>query len=225
MLHQMAATMSNALQTRESLLARLRTGSADADWEAFYKQYGAVILSFCTKRGLDEFGARDVLQETMILLMRKLPDFDYSPQKGRFRNWLLALVAGKVRDAHRRARRRRTVSFDGNQDDDSLSLAERLVADSLQGSEALERIWMEGLLEEALRRIRNDPKTKPETFAVFQAYVVAGKPVVEVARKFGLQQNAVYQIKNRLVKRLREEISRLDVPCSSPATQSELLSA
>ena len=92
-------------ETRKSLLARLKTASNNNDWEALYEQYSAIILSFCLKQGLDEFGARDVLQETMILLMRKLPGFEYDPQKGRFRNWLLALVAGKVRDAHRRSRR------------------------------------------------------------------------------------------------------------------------
>jgi|SRR5678816_1488844 RNA polymerase sigma-70 factor (ECF subfamily) len=211
-------------ETRKSLLARLKTASNNNDWEALYEQYSAIILSFCLKQGLDEFGARDVLQETMILLMRKLPGFEYDPQKGRFRNWLLALVAGKVRDAHRRARRHQFVALDANSDVDR-SLGHDAVAPAADCSKALEETWMQGLVEEALRRIQRDPKTKAETFDVFHAYVIAGNSVPDVARQFRLQENAVYQIKNRLLKRLRDEILQLERPNLPVEKQSPHLCA
>src|SRR5580658_1242378 len=129
--------MNEDLQTRRSLLARLGSESQNADWEQFYNQYWAVILFFAQKQGLDEASARDVLQETMILLMRKFPGFVYDPERGRFRNWLLTLVAGKARDAMRRAARSRTISIHEPSSEDRPALEETFAADSAEASEAL----------------------------------------------------------------------------------------
>jgi len=201
--------MNEDLQTRRSLLARLGSGWQNADWEQFYNQYWAVILFFAQKQGLDEASARDVLQETMILLMRKLPGFVYDPERGRFRNWLLTLVAGKARDAMRRAARSRTISIHEPSSEDRPALEDTLTSDSARASEALEQSWMQSLAEEALRRMQSDPDTKPETLAIFRSYAIDGKPVTEVAAEFGIRENAVYQIKNRLIKRLRGVVAEL----------------
>ena len=201
--------MNEDLQTRRSLLARLGSESQNADWEQFYNQYWAVILFFAQKQGLDEASARDVLQETMILLMRKLPGFVYDPERGRFRNWLLTLVAGKARDAMRRAARSRTISIHEPSSEDRPALEETLISDSATASEALEQSWMQSLAEEALRRMQSDPGTKPETLAIFRSYAIDGKPVTEIAAEFGVRENAVYQIKNRLIKRLRGVVAEL----------------
>lgn len=203
------ASMSDPLQTRGSLLARLKREASDTDWEQFYRQYGNVILSFCSKQGLDEFAARDVLQEVMLLLMRKLPSFDYNPARGRFRNWLLALVMGKIRDAHRRARRLRTISIDERSPHSGECFDESLVSCASEASQAVEKAWLQALIEEALRKIQNDPKSKRETFAVFYAYVIESRPVAEVAQQFGVAENTIYQIKNRILKRLREELAEI----------------
>jgi len=201
--------MNEDLETRRSLLDRLGSKSQNADWEQFYNQYWAVILTFAQKQGLDEASARDVLQETMILLMRKLPGFIYDPERGRFRNWLLTLVAGKARDAMRRAARSRTISIHEASSEDQPALEETLTSDSTSASDALEQSWMQSLAEEALRRMQSDPGTKPETLAIFRSYAIDGKPVAEVAAEFGVRENAVYQIKNRLIKRLRDIVAEL----------------
>lgn len=197
------------LGTQKSLLARLVTAPSEADWEYFYVKYAAVILSFAQKQGLDEHGARDALQETMIVLVRKLPTFTYDPAHGRFRNWLLTIVAHKVREARRRARRERLVSLDAAPEEGG-SLHERLPAEAAQADEAVEAAWRQGLLEEALRRVLGDPHTKAETVAVFRACALEGRPVPEVAAAFGLKENAVYQIKNRMMTRLRELLADLE---------------
>lgn len=201
--------------TRHTLLNRLKSAPGDADWEALYAQYWSTIFNFARRRGLDEYAARDVLQETMILLMRKLPDFTYDPARGRFRNWLLSLVAGKVGDAFKRAARNSLmVSIHAEQPGTQEKLEDTLAADSSGASDDLEQTWMQSLVEEALRRLQDDPQIKPGTIEVFQAYAMENRPVAEVARRFGLAENAVYQIKNRLLKRLREEVAGLELSTS-----------
>lgn len=197
--------MAAELTTRKSLLSRLRKANDDRDWQSFYDQYRGVIISFCRKEGLDGFSAQDVLQETVILLMRKLPEFQYDPARGKFRNWLLKLVAGKVRDAHKRAHRARLVSIEEVFDD---------MTEPCSGvgevSETLENSWRQALIEEALRRIKADPRTQPRTFEVFQSYVLNGASVADVAQAFQMEENAVYQIKNRMLQRLEAEVTALE---------------
>ena len=192
--------------TRQSLLQRLKHSSGNRDWEDFYRQYAGVILRFCRYRGLDEWSSRDVLQETMILVIRKLPVFEYDPARGRFRNWLLTLVSGKVRDAMRRSHRAQVSSLE---DPASAAAVAAAIAPDLGGVQALDNAWRHSIVEEALERIQRDPKTKPGTLAVFRA-CFAGQDVAEVARAFQLQPNAVSQIKDRLSKRLRAEIAALE---------------
>ncbi len=197
------------LGTQKSLLERLATEPGEDDWELFYAKYAAVIVSFAQKQGLEEHGARDALQETMIVLVRKLPTFTYDPAQGRFRNWLLTIVANKVREARRRGHRERLVSLDAAPEEGD-PLHERLPAEAAHGDEAVEAAWRQSLLEEALRRVLEDPHSKAETVAVFRACALEGRPVAEVAAAFGLKENAVYQIKNRMVNRLRELLAEME---------------
>lgn len=192
------------LQTRPSLLRRLSAGGKNEDWEVFYDQYRRVILSFCRGQGLDENDAKDVLQETALLLMRKIPSFRYDPVKGKFRNWLLKLVAGKVGDARKRARRAgRTEGIDEH---------EPFLADPAgeEPSAGADRVWRLALMEEAFRRMEKDPKTSPDTLRVFEEHVLHGASVAEVADRFDIEQNAVYQIKSRILKRLCAMVTDLE---------------
>ncbi|WP_367872754.1 RNA polymerase sigma factor [Luteolibacter sp. Populi] len=199
--------MNEGLKTSETQLRALQDRGSDRDWEGFYGKYAGVILSFCRKQGLDEFSARDVLQESMILLMSKLPGFTYSASKGRFRNWLLTLVYGKVRDARRRLRRlaeQPWCEFAPSQE----ALPAGDVGDPQ--AEEVEAAWKLTLVEEALRRLKRNPRIKPETVAVFEACVLQNMTITAAAEKFGLEENNIYQIKNRLIRRLREEIDDLE---------------
>jgi len=197
--------MCPELKTRESLLSRLRKTGEDGDWQSFYDQYRHVILSFCRRQGLDEFSAHDVLQETVILLMRKLPEFRYDPAQGKFRNWLLKLVARKISDARKRARRARLVFVE-----ESSGQMREACSDEAGVTESVENAWRQALMEEALRRIKSDPRTRPETFLIFQNYVLNGASVSEVARTFEVEENVVYQIKNRMLRRLTAEVEMLE---------------
>lgn len=197
--------------TRITLLERLRKADAHAAWEDFYGIYGRPVLAFAMKCGLAEHDARDVLQETMLVLVRKMPEFRYDPAIGKFRNYLFTIVQKKCLAARRRAMRRGEVSLETPSSEDAQPLMERLLDEgSPNPSSALQMEWRTNLREEALRRLREDPTTQEQTFAVFRAYAIEGKPVGEVAARFKLTANNVYQIKNRMIRRLKEEIALLE---------------
>jgi len=97
--------------TRVTLLHKV--GSSDElAWEQFYAIYWAPIIGYARKLGLQEAEAHDVLQETMVALMKILPDFEYDRKRGKFRNFLLTIVHRKCLGVHRKAKRKAEVAID-----------------------------------------------------------------------------------------------------------------
>jgi RNA polymerase sigma-70 factor (ECF subfamily) len=200
------------ITTRDTLLARLKAENAHDAWREFYHLYWGAILRYARRLGLNEHQAEEVLQETMVALMRILPAFVYDRRKGRFRNFLLTIVHRKSLAVQRRTRRGQALSFDhaGPQGDDAAAVAGALMAPlaDTEAAEAEQR-WRESLFETALANVRADPAIGSRTFAVFAAYALEQRPIADVAAEFGLKENAIYQIKNRLVRRVRVEVARL----------------
>ncbi|MBI3987780.1 MAG: sigma-70 family RNA polymerase sigma factor [Lentisphaerae bacterium] len=203
--------------TRQSLLERMRDASATRAWEEFYELYWGVIVRYAQKQGLNEASAHEVLQETMVTLIRVLPAFRYDRRRGQFRNFLLTIVHRRALSELRRIRRRHEVSLDTPAGEDEEPLIERLAEERVPApSDIMEARWRESLREEALRRVRDDPRVQGRTFEVFRAYAIDGLPAEEVAARFGVKENAVYQIKDRVLKRLRQEVELLRRELADP---------
>jgi RNA polymerase sigma factor (sigma-70 family) len=196
--------------TRQTLIERVRDISNERAWEEFYSTYWGVILRYARKLGLSESGAQDVLQETMIALIRTLPTFQYDLSRGRFRNFVLTITHRKTLAAFRRNARSKELSLDDSPSDDGPTALESLPAPVGETVETLdEKRWQDSIYEEALARVRHDPSIQASTFDIFQAYVADGQPAEDVAQRYGINKNAVYQIKNRLMRRIADEVEQL----------------
>jgi DNA-directed RNA polymerase specialized sigma24 family protein len=63
------------IPTRWTLLSRLKD-AADADsWQEFFDTYWRLIYGVARKAGLTEVEAQEVVQEVVIGVARKLPEF------------------------------------------------------------------------------------------------------------------------------------------------------
>src|SRR5438132_38472 len=83
---------SDVPSTSPTLLGRLRQGVADRSaWEEFVDRYGPAIFAWCRRRQLQEADARDVTQDVLVQLVRKLHAFTYDPARS-FRGWLRTLT-------------------------------------------------------------------------------------------------------------------------------------
>ena len=70
-------------------------------------------------------------------------------------------------------------------------------------SETQLRIWTL-----ALARVFRSGRFSPNTQAVFRRVALEGESPVDVGREFKLKPNAVYQIRNRILRAVREELDR-----------------
>jgi RNA polymerase sigma-70 factor (ECF subfamily) len=193
------------IDTNETLLERVKSMDAHSAWQEFYKAYWSAILRYARKLGLNQHQAEEVLQETMVTLMRQLPGFTYDRRKGKFRNFLLTIVHRKSLAALRRTKRESEsrVPWEENAAGDD----QVLNGTNDPAANAAATRWRESILEAVLGELAADARLGCETMAVFRAYVVQGKPAGEVAAAFGLKENAVYQIKNRLARRVQERVA------------------
>jgi RNA polymerase sigma-70 factor, ECF subfamily len=196
-------------ETDETLLQKVKKLDAHVAWQEFYRAYWSAILRYARKLGLNDDQAKEVLQETMVTLMRVLPNFTYDRRKGKFRNFLLTIVHRKSLAAFRRAKGLSDVSLDCDDPWGRVALRDLLPAEVSRSAEVeAEALWRQAIMEDALARLAVDPALAETTWPAFRSYVIENRPVADVAQEFGLKENAVYQIKNRLLRRLRENVAR-----------------
>jgi RNA polymerase sigma factor (sigma-70 family) len=198
------------METRPTLIGRLRDSDNPKDWEDFYLQYADMILRYTYKLGLDEASAKDVLQETMVALMSILKRFDYDPKKGKFRSYLFTVVRRSSFRSIKRQQRRNEVSVNVKHADSDTEWIDALASETDESVVDHDELrWRQSILEQCLENLKADPKLSDETIDIFIAYAVEAGEVQEVADRFNTSTNNVYQIKNRLIKRLQSELSVL----------------
>lgn len=92
----------SSLATRASLIERQKDCEDHASWQEFYDLYRGLIFRFALKAGCTETEADEVVQETVIGVARKLPEFRYEPERGAFKTWLLNKKLWRVKDQLRK---------------------------------------------------------------------------------------------------------------------------
>src|SRR5256885_1021142 len=92
----MVGNEHSSIQTRPSLLNRLRKGDDTESWHEFYRIYGKLVRDFAIQAGLTDTEADEVVQETAIAMARNLPEFRYDPPGCRFKTWLLNQAAWRL---------------------------------------------------------------------------------------------------------------------------------
>ncbi|MCI0463126.1 MAG: sigma-70 family RNA polymerase sigma factor [Gemmataceae bacterium] len=192
--------MSDHLQTQESLLVRLKNFHDEEAWRIFADGYAPLVYGFCRKQGLQEADAADVAQEVLAQVARSIGGFEYQPERGRFRDWLGAVVRSKV--CRLRQKQARTPRALGGED--------RAGLDGVEAPEAgteWEAEFNAHTLRLALERTR--PHFDAQKWRAFELAWVEDRPVAEVASTLGVPPSFVYVAKSRVLKRLRAEVLQL----------------
>lgn len=203
------AAPANDVPTRQSLLRRLRDSSDDESWRTFFETYWRLIYNVARKSGLSDDQAQEVVQETVIAVARKIPDFRYDPAKGSFKQWLLLICRRRIQDHLRRIYNSRLAP----QFSDCHDLTEHAASDDALPDEEMERnlevAWRENIFERALARVKQ--RANPKSFQVFDCVVLRNMAPSEVASMLGLNSAQVYLAKHRVsaaVKRAAKQIEQ-----------------
>ena len=196
--------MSQVPATSVSLLRDIASGTENARWAEFVRIYEEPMRAFLAAR-FPSVEADDVLQETMIALMRVMPDYHYTPDgNGHFRNYLVGILKHKAEDAIRRQSR----------ESDRRERIRKSAADAPRRAQAPgeadeEGSWRLAAMNAALEQLLSDESVNARSREVFRHVALLHEPPAEVAAAFGISRANVDQIKRRLVLRLSELVKTM----------------
>ena len=203
----------SSIQTRPSLLHRLKEGDDAESWQEFYRVYGKLVRDFAIRAGLTDTEADEVVQETAIGVARHLPGFSYDPKVCRFKTWLLNQTSWRIKDQFKKRARASQGAAAGASDvlSDPARTAtiERVADPSAVDLDALfESQWHTNLLAVAMERLKD--KFSLKRIQIFDLLVIKEWPAGEVARSFGVSLANVYVTKHRVAAAMKKEVQRLE---------------
>ena len=80
----MAAPRDEFIPTRHSLISRLKDWDDQESWKEFFDTYWKLLYSVALKSGLSDAEAQDVVQDTIVAVAKKMPEFHFDPALGSF---------------------------------------------------------------------------------------------------------------------------------------------
>jgi RNA polymerase sigma factor (sigma-70 family) len=192
--------------TRHSLIARMRRGAHEDDWEKFYSIYEKPLLTFASSRSLSHAECQDVLQETMVKMLR-IGFSRFDPGKGRFTGFLFHIAGCCVTDALRRR-----VRWQGRHAPAESAPPHGVqLPDSAENpAEAAERQGQIMLVHTVLGFLIQKKFFHPKTVTIFKAVTFEHLDPQEVASRFDTTVGNVYEAKRTVLAKVRAVLHALD---------------
>lgn len=193
--------------TSMTLLKVLGDDARSPRWTEFANKYASTIDGFLFKY-FPSVDAADVVNETLIALVQKLPVYVYDPDtKGHFRNFLIGIVRYKaieqIKKRKQEADRR-----------EALETQALLKWEYEKQSYSVDlRDWQREAYEAALAQFMADPGISARDKEIFRRVALRGESPEDVAGIFDIKRNNVDQIKARMVAKLKELALRYAEVC------------
>ena len=186
--------------TSPTLLRAIAADPESPRWNDFARLYGPVVRRCLARTGaagrpLGAADRDDLVQETFLAVARALPGFRYDPARGRFRGYLATVVRNLV------LRRRREEAARPE-----VAVSETGEREAAPATTDAERELMLECWTLALARVLREHAFTPNAKAVFRAHVLDDRPAADVAAEFRMRPNAVYQVKDRVLRAVRREL-------------------
>ena len=200
------------------LKARSESPAAQEALENLCRTYWRPIYSFVRREGVRPEDAKDITQGFFALILERKDFHSVRQEKGRLRSFLLAslkhFMANERRDAAaiKRGGGGILIPLDGIVDDSS----EFDRSDAPSADQVYDRRWAFTVLDRVFTRLREEAQRSPSAPLLERLNTLLSdeqdRPAqAEIAREFGMTENAVKQAFHRLRQRyrqlLREEVA------------------
>jgi RNA polymerase sigma-70 factor (ECF subfamily) len=183
--------------TSESLLIRLRSTDDSEAWRQFVRLYTPLVFFWARKTGLSGHDAADLVQEVLLVLVRKLPGFRYDANRS-FRSWLRTVTLNQWRQWHRRKKEPAIGWPPGSINE---------LAEPEASQEFWEKDYQETLVAQAIEANRD--RFAPATWAALKEYLGGDLAAAAVANRHGITVSTLYSAKSRLMRYLRTQLENL----------------
>ena len=197
-------TLSEKQQTRLTLIQRVCSGERDDHcWEDFVESYKNYIYVIIRKFNLSAELCEDLLQDVLVGLWKDLPNFEYLPNKCKFRTWL-SVVSRNVVLTYLKSKAGRKSSQEVNYEEVCHNLDKFTDAEIEKISE---KEWKLFIAEKALDNISKQLSEK--LMDIFNASV-DGASDEELSKKHETSEASIRVYRHRVKNALLKEIIRLN---------------
>lgn len=192
------STSTTLLQT----LAAKNTGVSEAAWARFFELYTPAMRRFIEMND-HTHDPDDVIQDVYVSLVYILENNRYDAGKSRFRTFLAMLIRRKLvslyrsEEARGRGANRSLEVLRESGELDSADVPCQLTVPARQVDD-IDLSWARAKHEAAVEHVLTKTALSVQTKSVYRAYVIEGRPIDEVERKFGVSRDVIYKIKFRV---------------------------
>ena len=196
------------IPTRVTLLNRLKNIDDQESWRDFFDTYWKFLYNCALRYGLTEAEAEEVVQETVIEVSRKMPDFQYDPNQS-FKGWLLHTTRWRILDQLRKRKRSGPRVSNRAEKDTGTDLVAQVPDPSGDYLDTMwEEEWQRNLMSAALDKVKT--QVKPRQYQIFDLYVLKEWPVEKVVQTLKVSSGQVYLAKFKICRLLKREVKALE---------------
>lgn len=196
--------------TRRTLLERLRDLDDHASWQEFFNTYWKLLYCAAIKAGLSDQEAEEVVQETIIGVARRMPEFRYDPQVCSFKGWLMHITRRRIIDLLRK-RQTRPRHFEALPSDTATSDVGLQIPDTA-AEQAFAGMWNEewtrNLVDAAMERVKR--AVKPEHYQIFYLHSIKHLSARAIGDLLGVSATKVYVVRHRVARLVKQAVKRLE---------------
>jgi RNA polymerase sigma factor (sigma-70 family) len=199
--HSCFPTM-NSLDTRMTLLVRIRDVNDRRAWNDFFQLYTPLIYSYAVKHGWQDADATDIAQEVMCAVAKSIGSFEYDRSKGSFRGWLVTVARNCMRKRWEQIRRRGETTGITN------ALEQTWHDPSVESLSQWDREYDLRLFHWAASSIRDE--FRESTWQAFWLTTVDGQSIESTAQVLGMSVGAIYIARSRVLARIKRVLAEFD---------------
>ncbi|MFC4992331.1 RNA polymerase sigma factor [Rubritalea tangerina] len=183
--------------TRQTLIIRLQSLNDDEAWSVFHDAYSRYIYAVLRRVGIPHEDTGDLQQMILVKLWKKIPGYEYQPDRAMFRTWLGRVIKNTAIDWIR-GKKPEGIVFDESVE---RSVMREEVLDTI-----IQKEWQTYVSNVAMQNVRRD--ITEQSVEIFELSL-KGVDADEIAVQYGLKRNSVYRIIARVRERLVVEINEI----------------
>lgn len=178
--------------TTDSRLLNRMAAENEQAWSEFDAKYRGMIYAIGKNRGLSQTDCEDLVQEVMLVCCQRIGYSFYDRSKGRFRSWLTTVTRNIIWQQQRKNRRPQPDDLPAYDDEINQSFMKQ---------------YEQFLLESCLKLLQERVTT--ETYSAFDMLCLQQLPTEEVSRITRKSPTALYLIRHRCLRILRQCIEHI----------------
>lgn len=219
--------MSHSSETDSSLLDDIRAGKADA-WARLVRRYEGRLLNFAASRLPQRADAEDIVQDTLVAFIKALDSFRDAAS---LETYLFAILRNRIIDRYR-SKRARSVCliqdiYSAEQGEHQIDAFEQMAGADPTASWCLSRDEQNELGRQALTQVlvkmlnRLKESLKFRDLKMVELLLYCNISSADTARLLKLEKTTVRVFKHRCLKRIRENVTKLDPSANLPSADFE----